>query len=137
MIYTSNILGVVISAVGSFIIGFLWFGPLFGKTWTRLMGFTQEQMEEGKRKGMAKPITISIIISLISAFVFFSVAESILIGSFGDALMLGILLWLGYTVPTFLNAVLWEGRKWGLFWIQSLQVLASLIFTALVFSWMS
>lgn len=33
-----NYLAIVVSAVAAFAIGFIWHGPLFGKTWAKLCG---------------------------------------------------------------------------------------------------
>lgn len=35
-----NYLAVIVAAAASMIIGMIWYGPLFGKTWRSLMGFT-------------------------------------------------------------------------------------------------
>ena len=35
------------------VIGFLWYGPVFGKMWIHLMDFTSEHMEAAKTKGMS------------------------------------------------------------------------------------
>jgi hypothetical protein len=135
MIYTSNWLAVIIAAVGAFAIGFLWFGPLFGKKWMELMKFTPEHIEEGKKKGMASPMIVSVLSSLITAFIFFAIAGTLLLSGIGGLLTLAVLLWVGFVVPPILNASLWEGKSWNLFWLTSLQILVSLIWTALVYSW--
>lgn len=35
-----NYLAILVAAVLSMVLGFLWYGPLFGKEWTKLMGVT-------------------------------------------------------------------------------------------------
>ena len=35
-----NLAAVLAAALAAFVLGFLWHGPLFGKLWMRLMGFT-------------------------------------------------------------------------------------------------
>lgn len=133
-------MAVVVTAVGCFVIGFLWFGPLFGKTWIKLMGMTQAQAEEGMKggmKSMTKQMITAMISNLITAFVFFTLALSLSIMSFGPALMLGILLWIGFSVPLFLNRVLWEKMSSQLFWFNAGHVLATLVFSALVYSWLA
>lgn len=136
MIYTTEYLAVIIAAVGSFIIGFLWFGPLFGKKWMALMNFTQDDIEKGKAKGMAKPMIISAISSIVTAYILFTLADTSLLAGFGELFVLALLLWIGFILPPFLNASLWEGKSWSLFWLGSTQILASLVWMALVYSWM-
>ena len=47
-----NYLAVLVAAIASIVLGFVWYGPLFGKTWTQLMGFDKKKMDDMKKKGM-------------------------------------------------------------------------------------
>ena len=49
-----NFAAVLVAAIVGFIIGILWYGPLFGKSWMRLMGMTDKQLKEARQKGMGK-----------------------------------------------------------------------------------
>ena len=40
---TVNYIAVLVCAIAAMPVGFLWFGPLFGKTWARHMGFGDMQ----------------------------------------------------------------------------------------------
>ena len=40
-----NYLAILVAAVVNMVIGFLWYGPLFGKKWMALNGMTEEQMK--------------------------------------------------------------------------------------------
>ncbi len=46
------------------VIGFVWYGPLFGKTWMNLMGFTEESLKEGN---MLVIMGLSLLFSFILA----------------------------------------------------------------------
>jgi hypothetical protein len=46
-----NLLAVVLGALAFFVIGALWYGPLFGKPWRALNGITDEVMKAGPRPG--------------------------------------------------------------------------------------
>lgn len=132
MIYTANYVGVILAAALNFIIGFLWHGPIFGKVWVKLMGFTQAQMDEGMKKGMAKPMIMNAIANIITAFVFFTIAQTLMVSTAG-AFGLALLAWLGFSMPIYLNDTLWGGKSWGLFWFSSVYYLVSLLVCALVF----
>jgi hypothetical protein len=133
--YSHSIWLILITAVLSFVLGWAWYSPvLFGKPWTRLMKFTPEHMEAAKKKGMAKPIIISFISSLVTVSVFFSLADTLVALSLSGLLMLAVLIWLAFEVPFFLNAALWEGRDWTLFWIGATQQLAGLVLASLIYS---
>jgi len=63
-----NYLAVAIAAVASFLLGGLWYSNvLFGKVWQREAGVTDEQLKNGN---MAKIFGLSLVLSLIAAWVF-------------------------------------------------------------------
>jgi hypothetical protein len=43
----ANLLAILVAAATGFLIGGLWYGPLFGKAWMAEHGFTEEQMRGG------------------------------------------------------------------------------------------
>lgn len=55
---------VVVAAVSSFVVGGLWYGPLFGKTWMRASGVTAEQAGEAS---MGKVMGLSFLLQLVAA----------------------------------------------------------------------
>ena len=53
---TINWLAVLIATASAFVLGALWYGPIFGKAWMAEMGFTEEHLKEanmGKIYGTA------------------------------------------------------------------------------------
>lgn len=61
-----NWISVFISAVSCFLIGGLWYGPLFGKAWMTEFGVTQEDL---KKRNLPKIFGLSLILAFIAAFV--------------------------------------------------------------------
>lgn len=43
-----NYLAILIGAIAAFIVGSLWYGPLFGKKWMKLNNFTNEDLAKGQ-----------------------------------------------------------------------------------------
>ncbi|QNL19009.1 DUF1761 domain-containing protein [Hyphobacterium sp. CCMP332] len=43
-VYGINIIAVLLATLGFMVVGFLWYGPLLGKRWMALNGFTPEAM---------------------------------------------------------------------------------------------
>lgn len=125
-----NYLAVVVAAVASMVLGFLWYGPVFGKPWMQLMGFTKESIEKMKGKGMGKTYAFMAIGSLVTAFVLahaltFASAYTETTGV-AAGLMVGFWNWLGFVAPVQMGAQLWEGKPWKLFLITSGFYLVSL-----------
>ena len=63
-----NWIAIVIAALGSFLLGGLWYSPaLFGKAWQREVGLTDEQL---KRGNMARIFGLSFVLALLAAWNF-------------------------------------------------------------------
>ncbi len=65
-----NYLAVVVVTILAFVIGGLWYGPLFGKAWMKEVGMTEEDAAKGNMvKIFGTTIILNIIIALnLSAF---------------------------------------------------------------------
>ena len=59
-----NWLSVIAAAVSSFLVGGLWYGPLFGKAWMEAFGFTDEQLA-GRNMGMV--FGVALLLAFIAA----------------------------------------------------------------------
>ena len=40
-----NFLAIIVAAVANLAIGFVWYGPVFGKQWMKLNNYTEEEMK--------------------------------------------------------------------------------------------
>src|SRR3989344_4053159 len=129
-----NYIAIVVVAIANMFLGFLWFGPLFGKTWTRLMGWSQTQIEEGKakmKKDGWKTYLLAFLGSLVMALVlgYFLVFTSYYLDITGISagMQTGFFAWLGFVAPVTLGAVLWEGRPWKLWFLMNGYYLVALL----------
>ena len=114
-----NWLPIVIAMVASLLIGFAWYGPLFGQVWMRESGITMPE----KPPSMTKPIILSLIGALFMGYV---LTHSLVFGNsylsmsgVSSGLMGAFWNWLGFVVPVMLSFVAWEGKSWKLFAIQA------------------
>ena len=62
-----NWLAVLLAALSTFVIGGLWYGPLFGKRWMALTGITEESV---KSANMVKIYGLTFVLSFLAAAVF-------------------------------------------------------------------
>ena len=128
-----NYLAVLAAAIGNMVLGFLWYGPLFGKAWSELMGWgnmTAEQIKE-KQKSMTSGYVISFVGALLMAFVLshtlpFASAYTQTYGA-AAGLMAGFWSWLGFVVPVSIGSVVWDGKPWKLWFINAGYYLAALL----------
>lgn len=121
-----NYLAVFVSAIVSMIIGSIWYGPLFGKQWMSLMGFTQKDIEKAKKKGMGKLYFAGFVSALVMAFVL-----AHFVGVFATTVMEGIQtafwIWIGFFATVMLGSVLWEGKSVKLYILNVAYYIVNLI----------
>lgn len=106
-----NLLAVLVSAIIAMAIGALWYSPLlFGKTWMKLMKFSEKDINEAKKKGMIKSYITSFVSTLIMVYIvgyLIDITDTINLIS---GAILGILFWLGFIATTMINGVLWKNK---------------------------
>jgi hypothetical protein len=132
-----NYLAVIVSAVAAMVLGSLWYGPLFGKPWMAMMGITKESIAQGKKQDMAKSYGFMALGSLVMAYVFAHtfVFATNYTQTFGVAggLTNAVWTWLGFIAPVTMGTVLWEGKPWKLWMLNSGYYLASLAVMGVIF----
>lgn len=131
-----NLLVVLGAGIASMVIGFLWYGPLFGKMWMELSGFKKENMDKMKNSaqmGYAGQFVASLVMAFVLA-VFISEVKGIPPESskFWWALTTGFLAWLGFIATTTLGSVLWEGKSVKLYLFNNVYNLLNLLVMATI-----
>ena len=121
---------ILIAAIVSMILGFTWFGPLFGKQWMKLMNITNKQMKDAKKKGMPSSTWIWMIISTLVTVSILSMFTAPY--SMGGAVRAAFWIWLGFIAPIQLGMVLWEGKPWALYFLTTSYYLINIIISALI-----
>jgi hypothetical protein len=120
-----NYPAILACGVAAMVLGSLWYGPLFGKQWMTLIGMTPDKIEAAKKeKGkMMKSYGLMFVGSLIMAYVLAHAlvfASAYLKASGTSAgLTAGFWNWLGFIAPVMLGKVLWEGKPWKLWALDS------------------
>ncbi len=126
-----NYLAVLVAAIVSMVIGFLWYGPLFGKPWMREMGMSKEKMDAAMKKDMGKSYGLMFVGSLVMSYVL--AHATIFAGTYlgvtgvSAGLMSGLWNWLGFVAPVTLGSVLWEGKSWKLWFLNNGYYLVTLL----------
>jgi hypothetical protein len=126
-----NYLAVLFAAVASMVVGFLWYGPmLFAKPWMKLMGLTPERIKENQKE-MTKMYMLSFVVALVTAFVLFHVMTMSRNFYNYAPLVTGLTsafwMWLGFVMPVQLTDVIFGGKQWKLFAINTGYQLVALL----------
>jgi hypothetical protein len=134
-----NYWAVLVATVVNMVVGFLWYGPLFGKMWMRMMGYTKENMQGGQAM-----MVRSTVLGIVLAFLMNYVLAHVIV--FGDAytglsgvsggLMGAFWLWLGFVVPLTANSYLWEMKPLKLWVLHAANYLVTLLIAgAIIGAW--
>lgn len=135
--FASNYLAMILAAVGAIVVGFLWYGPVFGKPWMKAMGYTKDDMEKSKQKGMGQTYAIMTLSVIVRAFILATVMLSLGVATVSGALTAAFVLWLGFSVPLIMHDQLWGGRGWNLFVINASNDLVTLgVMSLILVYWM-
>ena len=134
-----NLWSVLVAAVATMILGFLWYSPLlFAKPWTLAMGYDpndKAKMEE-MRKGAGKLYGITFVASLISAFVLAKIIDVTTVNSALYGMKIGFAVWLGFVTTVQLTSTLFKKRPIKLYWIDTVyQLVCYLVMGAILAKW--
>jgi len=115
-----NYLAIVVAALSGFAIGAVWYGPLFGKTWMRLSGVSEEDV---KNTNFLKVYGMTFAMSFIAAYVLahvlwaFSIAlpdvSGVMAGVQG-----GFWTWLGFILTVMFTNALFSRTSMKLVWLD-------------------
>ena len=136
-----NYPAILVAVVANFILGFLWYTPLFGNAWAKEMGFDTTVKPSGGE--MAKGMVFMVVGNFLMAYVF---AHNMVAWSFvpgmdqmpkvGSVMNSAIFTWLGFYLPVDIGIVTWEKRSWKLFGINTGYHLAMLLVAATILAYM-
>jgi hypothetical protein len=134
MLLTPNVnwLAVLVAAVVGFVISWLWWGPLFGKSWIKYSGISAAQAKKMHKQCMGGKMTIAFIAQLVMAWVLAALIFEIRVVSMMEGVVLALHIWLGFVAAIGVGMVLWENKPWGLFWVNMIGWLVTLIVMSIV-----
>ncbi len=129
-LFDINWLAILVATLLPMVVGSLWYGPLFGKTWMNLMEVTEEEIKGNFNPRQA--YGISTLMAFIMAFVLANVIGLADHGSAVHGMLLGGFLWLGLLVPYGYQAVAFEQRKKQLYFMSMAYNLVVLLLMGLI-----
>ncbi len=109
-----NFIAVILATISTFIIGGLWYGPLFSRAWMRENGFTNKDLA---KRNMIKVFGVSLVLGFIS-----SLLLAMFIGKDTEivfAVLASISVGLGWVSLSFGTTYIFENRSLKLFLINA------------------
>lgn len=125
-----NMWAVLGGAVFLMVMGFVWYGPLFGKTWMKVIGAPQMSKEElaKAQKEMIPYYAMQFVLALITSYVLYAFVHMS-----GMGVAFAFWVWLGFAMPVAAGAM-WDTKK-GLQLTKFLVVAGYQLVTLLVLAW--
>jgi hypothetical protein len=110
---------ILASGAASLIVGFVWYGPLFGKPWSAFTGWTTEKVRSIPGGSKALTYVLTFLAAVAQAVVLTVISRSLGATAAGDGLLLGLLSGVGFTALGFATSYLFEHKPIGLWLIVS------------------
>jgi len=105
-----NYWAVLLASIAEFIIGGIWYMPIFGNLWGKIHDFEKLDKVEKKeaQKRMAPMLFVQFVVTVITTLV---LAKLIVIVPSYSVYTLAMLAWIGFVVPTQIAAIIFGGTK--------------------------
>lgn len=134
-----NYWAVLVCAVLSMVLGYIWYGPLFGKKWLEIVGANTMDMERRAEmmKGVWKLYITQFLLTLFQVYVLaYYVAGWFEVSGVENTLW----IWAAFIVPTVAGASMWNNDSakvsWARFLIQGgYQLVLFVMFGLVLGSW--
>ncbi len=131
----THLLSVFLALIVTYVIGFIWHGPLFGKEWIRLNKITPPKKSEMKMSMMYPGLTANLVLVIAESAVLGRALQILSLSSIFDALIIATIIWLPFTALTLLNINTWAGKPLKVTILDAAHAIVSLWAVAAVLYW--
>lgn len=126
---------VLASLVASMVIGFLWYSPwLFAPRWVQL---AKIDIEASKKRGMALPLTLSAISSIVTSIALTQLFPILGVASIANAVVAAFFVWLCFHALITLTTMMFQGQSFELFLIVGGHDLVWILASAVIIQTLS
>jgi hypothetical protein len=136
-----NLWSVLVAAVATMILGFLWYSPiLFANPWMRLMGVDPNDKAKlaEMQKGAGKLYGLAFVASIVSAMVLAKVIAITTVNTIPYGMKIGFAVWLGFVTTVQLTGALFGKQPIKLYLINTAyQLVCYLVMGAILAVWPS
>ncbi len=130
-----NYVAIIVAAVASMAIGFVWYGPLFGKQWMKMAGLSMKDMKKMKMTPMMA-MSLGFVACLVTAYVLSQFVGALAITTWQGAHQFAFWAWIGLVAPVQLSIFLWEGKSFKLFLLNTAHnLIALVVMTSILAMW--
>ncbi len=108
-----NYIAILVSAILQWLLGMLWYGLIFRKSWAKLVGLAEGEKPKYRALGMIASFVACLLLS-------YALVHITWLGSplFTTGVGLGVVCWLGFIAPPLFTQHIFESRRANLFAIN-------------------
>jgi len=126
-----NWLAILVATLAGFMLGGIWYGPLFGKAWLDAIGKTEDEIEPSPT-----PFIVSFFTAATTAIVISALIHTLGFTTVTDGIILGVICGVGFIATAMGSDSAFCGWGVRLFLIQSgYRVVYSIIMGAILGAW--
>ncbi len=121
-LFHTNVLAVLAAAVLQWLVGWVWYGVIFNKTYRALVGAS----ETGKPANAGGVMALTFVTNLILAFALAKIVILSGVATVTMGMFVGVVCGLGFVVPPLLAQHVSEGKPFKLFGINAIYWLIAM-----------
>ena len=127
-----NLLACLGATVACMLLGMLWYGPLFGKQWMKLVGLKEEDCKEG----MGKTMAMGLINTYLTTFALGLLLIMMVPTSLTEAITYALIPWFAFSAMGIISDSIWAKASWNLSFINvGYTFFMTLIMSSVLMAW--
>ena len=107
-----NYFAILVAGISNMVLGFLWYGPLFGKMWMGLIGKTAEDLNPNPVIYLVS-FVLSLLMALVLSIFIHHVNASIQSMTLLIGLLVALLAWVGFVGPATFQTICTQASRSG------------------------
>lgn len=128
----THLLGILLAILATYVVGFVWHGPLFGKQWMALNGLQEPKKEDVKFSMMLPGLSANFVMVFVQAAVMGRAFQILEMPSIAYAFIIAFILWLPFTALSIVNTYAWVGKSVRLMVLDAMYYFVSLCVVAAI-----
>lgn len=122
---------ILVATAAAFALGYVWYGPVFGKAWLAALGKTEEEIQPSPT-----PFVVSFVAALATCIVVAALMGGLGLTGVANGAVLGLLTGVGFIAASMASDTAFCGWGWTLWAIQAgYRVAYSIIMGAIIGAW--
>jgi len=133
-----NPLAVLVAAISTMVVGFVWYAILFRRPWIRLMGYDPDDKAKlsQMRRGAGKSYALTFLAAVVSAVVLAKIIDVTTVNSVFYGMKIGFAVWLGFVTTVQLTGALFAKQSAKLYLINTgYQLVCFLVMGGILAKW--